>query len=86
MGIDARLEIGRLGDCGRPAVRQSPISQSLNLLLIVLLAADLLLAALALPHTHPTAPQAVYDVRTAPAYLLSDPARTTLSAAGAGAF
>ena len=34
-----------------------------------------------MPHTHPTAPQAVYDVRTAPAHLLTDPARTLHPAA-----
>lgn len=45
------------------------------------LAAELLLAARALPHTQPTAPQAVYDVRTAPAHLLTEPRRTVHPAA-----
>ncbi|MBP7960589.1 MAG: YfhO family protein [Caldilineaceae bacterium] len=62
------------------------LQSSIFLLLTFFLATDLILASSALPHTHPTAPQAVYDVRTAPAFLLSDPARTTLSAAGAGRF
>ena len=62
---------------------QSPIP---NLIFLSLLALDLLLAARSLPHTQPTAPQAVYDLRTAPAHLLTDPARTTLDPAAAGRF
>ena len=54
--------------------------------LTLVLSADLLLAALSLPHTHPTAPQAVYDVRTAPAHLLTDPARTAAGPGAAGRF
>ena len=42
---------------------------------------DLLLAARALPHTQPTAPQAVYDVRTASAHLLTEPLRALHPAA-----
>ncbi len=38
-----------------------------------------------MPHTHPTAPQAVYDLRTAPAHLLTDPARQ-IHPAAAGRF
>ena len=53
---------------------------------IALLGLDLLLAARALPHTHTTAPQAVYDVRTAPAHLLSDPQRAALHPGAAGRF
>jgi hypothetical protein len=53
---------------------------------LVLLTADLLLAARALPHTQTTAPQAVYDVRTAPAHLLTDPLRASLGPAAAGRF
>ena len=49
-------------------------------------AVELLLAARSLPHTHPTAPQAVYDVRTAPAHLLTDPLRATVGPAAAGRF
>ena len=55
-------------------------------LLLIVLAGELLLASLALPHTQPTAPQAVEDVRTAPAHLLSDPARTQTHPAAAGRF
>ena len=50
-------------------------------LLLPLLAFDLLLAARALPHTQPTAPQAVYDVRTASAHLLTEPLRALHPAA-----
>ena len=42
-------------------------------ILLLLVAADLLLAARSLPHTHPTAPEAVDGVRSAPAHLLTDP-------------
>jgi len=58
-----------------PRARSSPWARLLPGGLLALLAVDLLLAARALPHTRPTAPQAVFDVRTAPAYLLTDPAR-----------
>jgi hypothetical protein len=54
---------------------QYPIPILFTFAVIILLSADLLLSALALPHTHPTPPQAVYDVRTAPAHLLTDPDR-----------
>ena len=43
-------------------------------------------AALSLPHTQPTAPQAVTDVRSAPAYLLTDPDRASAVAAAVGRF
>ncbi len=54
--------------------------------MLLLVALDLLLAARALPHTQPTAPQAVYDLRTAPAHLLTDPLRRDLHPAAAGRF
>ena len=66
--------------------RAATLARTAAAALSVLLAAELLAAALALPHTHPTAPQAVYDVRTAPAYLLTDPARASAGAAGVGRF
>ncbi|CAN5675032.1 hypothetical protein BH10CHL1_BH10CHL1_27250 [soil metagenome] len=53
---------------------------------VLLTALDLILAARALPHTQPTAPQAVYDVRTAPAQLLTDPVRAALDPAAMGRF
>lgn len=59
---------------------------TVQFLLISLLVTDLLLAARALPHTQPTAPQAVYDVRSAPAYLLTDPVRQQIDPAAAGRF
>ncbi|MCS6825853.1 MAG: YfhO family protein [Caldilinea sp.] len=54
--------------------------------LIGLMALELLLAARSLPHTHPTAPQAVYEVRTAPAHLLTDPTRLSSHPAAAPRF
>jgi len=54
--------------------------------LLAAVALDLLLAARALPYTRPTAPEAVDGVRTAPAHLLTDPARATAGAAAAGRF
>lgn len=56
------------------------------LLVCLTLAGELLYAARALPHTQPTAPQAVYDVRTAPAHLLTDPLRTEVDPAAMGRF
>ena len=50
-------------------------SRAAGAALLAVLAFDLLLGARALPHTQPTAPQAVYDVRTAPAHLLTEPER-----------
>jgi hypothetical protein len=55
-------------------------------ILLLLIAVDLLLAARALPHTQPTAPQAVYDLRTAPAHLLTDPMRAEIGPAAMGRF
>lgn len=60
---------------------QYPIPTLFTLAVIILISADLLISALSLPHTHPTAPQAVYDVRTAPAHLLTDPERALHPAA-----
>ena len=47
--------------------------------LLLFLSLDLLLAARALPHRQTTAPQAVYETRTAPAHLLTDPMRDEIS-------
>ncbi len=57
-----------------------------SLLLCLLLAGELLAAARGLPHAAPTAPQAVYDLRTAPAHLRSDPVRTAVDPAAMGRF
>ncbi len=54
--------------------------------LTLLLTVDLLLAARALPHSQPTAPDAVYGVRTAPAHLLTDPTRAQIDPAAMGRF
>ena len=56
-------------------------SRAAGAALLAFLAFDLLLAARALPHTQPTAPQAVSDVRTAPAHLLTEPQRALHPAA-----
>ncbi len=55
-------------------------------LLLLLLAADLLLAARSLPHTQPTAPEAVDGLRSAPAHLLTDPDRSLHGPAAAPRF
>mgnify|MGYP005814995711 CR=1 FL=1 len=47
-----------------------------------LVAVDLLLAFTALPQHRPTAPEAVYGLRTAPAHLKSDPERLASDASG----
>ena len=51
-----------------PAVRRA-----LALLLPLALLIELAAASRALPHAHPTAPEAIRSLRTAPAHLLSDP-------------
>lgn len=67
--------------------RRAGLLLSLGMALgVALIGVELILAAQALPHTHPTAPQAVYDVRTAPAHLRTDPARAALHPAAAGRF
>ncbi len=57
------------------------LSHGAGAALTLVLALDLLLAARALPHTEPTAPQAVYDVRSATAHLLTEPQRALHPAA-----
>ncbi|MEZ4713668.1 MAG: YfhO family protein [Caldilineaceae bacterium] len=59
---------------------------ALPALLTLLIGLDLLLAANALPHTQPTAPEAVTGVRTGPAHLLTDPRRAQLGPAAMGRF
>lgn len=59
---------------------------ALSSCLLVFLSADLLLAAQALPHRQTTAPQAVYETRTAPAHLLTDPVRNELGTGAMGRF
>ncbi|MBI3957680.1 MAG: hypothetical protein HY328_02635, partial [Chloroflexi bacterium] len=86
LGVAVLAGVGVEGIGGwRLAIRSSVVRRPSSLLVsvsvVILLAADLLLAALALPHTHPTAPQAVYDVRTAAAHLLTDPDRNLHPAA-----
>ncbi len=67
----------------RPSNLQSFV---FSLSITSLLMLDLLLASAALPHRHPTAPEAVYGVRTAPAHLLTDPVRDELHPAAMGRF
>ncbi|MFN8490724.1 MAG: YfhO family protein [Caldilineaceae bacterium] len=86
-----RLEIGEQGLTRRLSGLWSLVSGLFTqplapCSLLLLVALDLILAARALPHTQPTAPQAVYDVRTAPAHLLTDPVRTALGPAAMGRF
>ncbi len=69
-----------------PALQRMAHRRGLVVLLLALLAVDSVLAGRALPQANPTAPQAVYDVRTAPAHLLTDPARSVLHPAAAGRF
>jgi hypothetical protein len=59
---------------------------TLSSCLLVVLSIDLLLAARALPHRQTTAPQAVYETRTAPAHLLTDPVRDKLGPGAMGRF
>ena len=74
----------RLRDAdGSKAVSHLRLSHAAGAALLAVLTLDLLLAARALPHTEPTAPQAVYDVRTASAHLLTEP-RRALHPAAAG--
>ena len=78
---------GRKRQIGKKEKGRAEASNSLRLsraagaALVAALSLDLLLAARALPHTQPTAPQAVYDVRTASAHLLTEPQRTLHPAA-----
>lgn len=81
-GVDA----GRGWVRGRGGLRARTLTVWLLPLGVALVGAELIAAAQALPHTHPTAPQAVYDVRTAPAHLRSDPMRAALHPAAAGRF
>lgn len=85
---DTRYEMRdtRLGICISYLASRISLSHSACFLITVAIAGELLLAAQALPHTHPTAPQAVYDVRTAPAHLLTDPARAAVDPAAMGRF
>ena len=55
-------------------------------LLIGLAAVELLAAGRSLPRAHPTAPQAVFELRTAPAHLLTSPDRDAVNPAAAGRF
>ncbi len=55
-------------------------------LLLLALALELLAAARSLPHTQPTAPEAVDGLRSAPAHLLTDPSRQGVDPAATGRF
>ncbi len=86
MAVLAGVGLAWLGQRLEQARPQSRLAVAVAMLLIAATSAELLLAARALPHTHPTAPQAVYDVRTAPAHLLTDPERDGVGPAAAGRF
>jgi hypothetical protein len=79
-GLGTQVLLAFLAQGWRRAVYAGP------LLLTLLVAVDLLLAARALPHTHPTAPEAVDGLRSAPAHLLTDPSRAVGDPAAAGRF
>ena len=68
-----------------PALQRVAHRRNLVLVLLALLAGESWVASRALPQANPTAPQAVYDIRTAPAHLLTDPGRA-LHPAAAGRF
>ncbi|MDH7485792.1 MAG: YfhO family protein [Anaerolineae bacterium] len=53
--------------------RTRAVRRALPLLLPLALLIELTAASRALPHAHPTAPEAIRSLRTAPAHLLSDP-------------
>ena len=72
---------GRLTAASAKNPGRRQLAGAMGAALVTALALDLLLAARALPHTQPTAPQAVYDVRTASAHLLTEPQRTLHPAA-----
>lgn len=76
-GTDALIRLWTRS--GRPA-------RVMQALIPAALAVELLFAALGLPHTHPTASQAVSTLRSAPAHLLTDPARARVGAAAAPRF
>lgn len=81
-GVGTERIFGRLAAAAsaeKPGTRRW--ASAVGAALVTALALDLLLAARALPHTQPTAPQAVYDVRTASAHLLTEPQRTLHPAA-----
>lgn len=67
-------------------VRWRVETRILGIALAALVAVELVVASRALPHTQTTAPQAVYDTRTAVAHLLTDPARNAIAPAAAGRF
>jgi hypothetical protein len=66
--------------------RQWSVASLQSSLLLLLTAIELFLAARALPYTQTTAPQAVYDVRTALAHLLTDPERARVGSPAMGRF
>jgi len=74
-GVGAEWLWHRLRDAAGSKAVSPRLSDAAGAALLAVLALDLLLAARALPHTEPTAPQAVYDVRTASAHLLTEPRR-----------
>ncbi|MDE0311841.1 MAG: YfhO family protein [Caldilineaceae bacterium] len=80
-GVGAEWLWHRMRDAGGSKAVSLRLSDAVGAALLAVLALDLLLAARALPHTEPTAPQAVYDVRTASAHLLTEPQRALHPAA-----
>jgi hypothetical protein len=97
-GVGVDWVIRGVGDWGSRIVRTrkqftlSPLhlvtrsGQALSSCLLLFLSIDLLLAARTLPHRQTTAPQAVYETRTAPAHLLTDPVRDEVGNSAMGRF
>lgn len=66
--------------------RSGRSARILQVLIPGALAIELLIAALGMPHSHPTAAQADFSLRSAPAHLLTDPTRATAGDAAAPRF
>ncbi|MCB9156410.1 MAG: YfhO family protein [Caldilineaceae bacterium] len=86
-GVGAEWMLSKIGGAGQSEGRWwRQRTWAWTAFLMGLVALDLLLAANALPHTQPTAPEAVAGVRTGPAHLLTDPARARVGPAAMGRF
>lgn len=80
------IQFAQANRIGFPALSIFATQKTMPALLLALVAVDLLLAARALPRTQTTAPQALTEVRTAPAHLLTDPVRAAVGPGAMGRF
>jgi hypothetical protein len=85
VGMDVVRQWIQTGSFRFPLLTRHPQFLFASVLILAVMA-ELWLAAEMLPHRHPTAPQAVYEVRTAPAHLFTDPLRAALDPAAMGRF